>query len=95
MTMSFEVLDNSVLPLLDELAGRHQIRLQEAANPVPLAKARRIRGEDYDPNKDPILKPRPVPPDSKKGHPQPGCMKGIIIMHDNFFEPDEDWEDYM
>ncbi|MCL2304760.1 MAG: DUF2281 domain-containing protein [Planctomycetaceae bacterium] len=31
----------------------------------------------------------------KKVHPQPGCMKGMIIMKDNFFEPDDDWEEYI
>jgi len=31
----------------------------------------------------------------KKIHPQPGCMKGTFVMHDNFFEPDDDWEEYM
>jgi len=31
----------------------------------------------------------------KKVHPQPGCMKGTFVMHDNFFEPDDDWEEYM
>ena len=31
----------------------------------------------------------------KKVHPQPGCMKGTFVMHDNFFEPDEDWEEYV
>jgi len=52
-------------------------------------------GEGYDPNKDPILKPRPASEDGKRKHPKAGCMKGVIIMHDNFFEPDEDWEEYM
>ena len=31
----------------------------------------------------------------KPVHPQPGCLKGLIVMHDNFFEPDDDWEEYM
>ena len=31
----------------------------------------------------------------KKIHPQPGCLKGLITMKDNFFEPDDDWEEYM
>ena len=33
--------------------------------------------------------------DGKKIHPKAGCMKGIIVMHDNYFEPDDDWEDYV
>lgn len=28
-------------------------------------------------------------------HPQPGCMKDVIVMNDNFFEPDDDWKEYM
>ena len=28
-------------------------------------------------------------------HPKAGCLKGLIVMHDNFFEPDDDWEEYM
>ena len=33
--------------------------------------------------------------DGKKVHPQPGCLKGLIIMNDNFFEPDDDWDEYL
>ena len=46
---------------------------------------------DYD---DPDWGPPPVDENGKPIHPQPGCMKGMIIMHDNFFEPDDVWEDY-
>jgi hypothetical protein len=31
----------------------------------------------------------------KKVHPKAGCLKGIIVMNDNFFEPDDDWEEYL
>jgi hypothetical protein len=31
----------------------------------------------------------------EKIHPQPGCLKDVIVMHDNFFEPDDDWEEYL
>ena len=31
----------------------------------------------------------------KKIHPKAGCLKGTFVMHDNFFEPDDDWEEYM
>jgi len=33
--------------------------------------------------------------DGKKVHPKAGCMKGVIIMNDNFFEPDDDWDEYL
>jgi hypothetical protein len=33
--------------------------------------------------------------DGKKVHPKAGCLKGLIVMKDNYFEPDEDWEEYM
>ena len=49
-------------------------------------------GEEYD---DPDWGPPPLDENGKPVHPQPGCMKGIIVMHDNFFEPDDDWEEYM
>ena len=35
MSMAFEVLDNSVLPFLNELVQRQQIRWQETIGPVP------------------------------------------------------------
>ena len=35
MSMTFEVLDHSVMPVLDELVQRQQIRWQESVNPVP------------------------------------------------------------
>jgi len=35
MSITFEVLDNSVLPFLDELVQRQQIRWQETIKPVP------------------------------------------------------------
>jgi len=35
MSMAFEVLDNSVLPFLNELVQRQQIRWQETIDPVP------------------------------------------------------------
>ena len=35
MSMTFEVLDNSVLPFLDELVQRQQIRWQEIMEPIP------------------------------------------------------------
>ena len=32
----------------------------------------------------------------KKVHPKAGCLKGLFMMHDNFFEPDEDdWDQYV
>lgn len=31
----------------------------------------------------------------KKKHPQPGCMKGIFVMRDDFDDPLEDFKDYM
>ena len=33
----------------------------------------------------------------KKIHPQPGCLKGLIVMHDDFFDTDEDddWDQYV
>jgi len=44
---------------------------------------------------DPDWGPPPVDKNGKRIHPQPGCMKGTFIMHDNFFEPDDDWKEYM
>ena len=44
---------------------------------------------------DPDWGPLPVDENGKRIHPQPGCMKGTFVMHDNFFEPDDDWEEYM
>ena len=35
MSMTFEVLDNSVLPFLNELVRRQQIRWQETVEPAP------------------------------------------------------------
>jgi len=35
MSMTFEVLDNSVMPFLNELVQRQQIRWQETVTPVP------------------------------------------------------------
>ena len=34
-------------------------------------------------------------PKKSKKHPQPGCMKGTFVMHDDFDEPLEDFKDYM
>ena len=39
---------------------------------------------------DPDWGPPPVDENGKLIHPQPGCMKGVIEMNDNFFEPDDD-----
>ena len=39
--------------------------------------------------------PPSVDENGKRIHPQPGCMKGVFVMHDNFFEPDDVWEEYM
>jgi hypothetical protein len=50
---------------------------------------------DDDSDDDPDWGPPPVDKNGKPIHPKAGCMKGIMIMHDNFFEPDDDWEDYM
>ena len=47
---------------------------------------------DYD---DPDWGPPPVDENGKPIHPKAGCMKGFITMNDNFFEPDDDWEEYM
>jgi hypothetical protein len=44
---------------------------------------------------DPDWGPPPVDENGKRIHPKAGCMKGIIVMHDNFFEPDDVWEEYM
>ena len=38
---------------------------------------------------DPDWGPPPVDENGKPIHPKAGCMKGIIVMHDNFFEPDD------
>jgi hypothetical protein len=39
--------------------------------------------------------PPPVDENGEPVHPKFGCMKGFATMNDNFFEPDDDWEDYM
>ena len=44
---------------------------------------------EYD---DPDWGPPSLDENGKPVHPKAGCMKGIIVMHDNFFEPDDDWE---
>jgi len=44
---------------------------------------------------DPDWGPPPVDENGKPIHPKAGCMKGIIEMHDNFFEPDDIWEEYI
>ena len=31
----------------------------------------------------------------KEKHPQPGCMKGTFIMHDDFDTPLDDFKEYM
>jgi len=36
----------------------------------------------------PMWGPPPVDENGKRIHQKAGCMKGIIVMHDNFFEPD-------
>ena len=51
--------------------------------------------DDLDCYDDPDWGPPPLDENGKPVHPQPGCMKDVIIMHDNFFEPDDDWEDYL
>ena len=44
---------------------------------------------------EPDWGPPPVDENGERIHPQAGCMKGVVTMHDNFFEPDDDWEDYL
>lgn len=34
-------------------------------------------------------------PGNKKKHPQPGCMKGMFVMHNDFDEPLDDFKEYM
>jgi len=51
--------------------------------------------DEYDINADPDWGPPPLDENGKPVHPQPGCMKGVFVMHDNFFEPDDVWEEYM
>jgi hypothetical protein len=34
-------------------------------------------------------------PKKTKKHPQPGCMKGVFKMHDDFDEPLDDFKEYM
>jgi hypothetical protein len=53
-----------------------------------------VEGYDWR-NYDPHWGPPPVDENGKRIHPKAGCMKGTFVMHDNFFEPDEDWEEYM
>jgi len=43
---------------------------------------------------DPDWGPPPLDESGTPVHPKAGCMKGIIVMNDNFFEPDDGWEDY-
>ena len=43
---------------------------------------------------DPDWGQPPVDENGKPIHPKAGCMKGMIVMHENFFEPDDDWDDY-
>jgi len=52
--------------------------------------------DDWDiSNYDPDWGPPPLDENGEPVHPKAGCMKGFVTMNDNFFEPDEDWEDYM
>ena len=54
------------------------------------------RGNNWDNKLDNLEWQVPfVDENGKKGHPQPGCLKGTFVMHDNFFEPDDVWEEYM
>ena len=53
------------------------------------------KGWDGTMYEDPNWGPLPVDENGKRIHPQPGCMKGTFVMHDNFFEPDDVWEEYM
>ena len=50
---------------------------------------------DDDWDDDPDWGPPPVDENGKPIHPKAGCMKGVIVMRDNFFEPDDVWEEYM
>lgn len=34
-------------------------------------------------------------PQKEKKHPQPGCMKGMFVMHSDFDAPLDDFKDYM
>ena len=43
---------------------------------------------------DPNRKSLPAK-DGKPEQRKAGFLKGAIVMHDNFFEPDDVWEEYM
>jgi len=59
----------------------------------PLFYANGKRTSTLDPNHD--WKAPLYDENGKKIHPKAGCMKGTFVMHNNFFEPDDDWEEYM
>ena len=44
---------------------------------------------------EPDWGPPPLDENGKPVHPKAGCMKDVIVMKDNYFEPDDIWEDYM
>jgi hypothetical protein len=43
---------------------------------------------------DPDWKPPPTRETGRPKRRKAGFMKGTFIMHDNFFEPDDVWEEY-
>ena len=46
---------------------------------------------DFDSNR----KPPTIQENGKPKQRKAGFLKGAIVMHDNFFEPDDVWEEYM
>ena len=56
-----------------------------------------VAGDDWDEwnNDDPHWGPPPLDENGEPVHPTFGCMKGVVTMNDHFFEPDDDWEDYV
>jgi hypothetical protein len=43
----------------------------------------------------PDWQPPPLDENGEPVRPRFGCLKGVNTMNDNYFEPDDDWEDYM
>ena len=66
-------------------------KLERFVDLLPVA----VDGWDDDWDDDPDWGPLPVDENGKPIHPKAGCMKGVIVMRDNFFEPDDVWEEYM
>ena len=47
-----------------------------------------------DEDNDSDWEPPPLDENGKPVHPKAGCMKGVIVMRDNFFDPDDVWKEY-